>query len=241
MTSDTTEIQDVQQKAQDTASTVVQQVQQLAETNVSSQKQRVSETLDAVAKTLRDSGEGVREQQPQVASVVDQAAQRVEKFSTFIRDRDVNELVTEAENFARREPLIFLGGALAVGFIAARFVKASSPQSGNGQSRNGGSFRARSGDGNGYGYGYSASTGYGTSGVDDTSALNTGLGSATPGWSASEFGTDTGETAYSGAAAYTSMDQADDAIEPAMTEGSFEQGIDTEATQSWEPGDTADR
>src|SRR4051812_8101335 len=149
MTSDTTEIQDVQQKAQDTASTVVQQVQQLAETNVSSQKQRVSETLDAVAKTLRDSGEGVREQQPQVASVVDQAAQRVEKFSTFIRDRDVNELVTEAENFARREPLIFLGGALAVGFIAARFVKASSPQSGNGQSRNGGSFRARSGDGNG--------------------------------------------------------------------------------------------
>ena len=240
MTSDTTEIQDVQQKAQDTASTVVQQVQQLAETNVSSQKQRVSDTLDAVAQTLRDSGEGVRDQQPQIASVVDQAAQRVEKFSTFIRDRDVNELVSEAENFARREPLIFLGGALAVGFIAARFVKASSPQSGNGQSRNGGSLRAGSGDGNGYNSGYGASTGYGTSAIGDTSALDRGLGSATPGWSANEFGTDTGETAYSGAAAYTSTDLADDAVEPSMTEGSFDQGTDTEATQSWERGDTAD-
>ena len=48
-------------------------------------------------------------------------------MSSYLRDHDMNDLVRDAEDYARREPLIFFGAAFAAGFIAARFLKASSP------------------------------------------------------------------------------------------------------------------
>jgi hypothetical protein len=38
----------------------------------------------------------------------------------------VGELIGDVEQFARRSPALFLGGAFALGVLAARFVKSSS-------------------------------------------------------------------------------------------------------------------
>ena len=54
----------------------------------------------------------------------------MEDFSSYLRDHDMNDVVRDAESYARREPLVFLGAAFAAGFIAARFLKASSPNRG---------------------------------------------------------------------------------------------------------------
>lgn len=207
MTTGTTDTQEVQQKAQETAATLVEQAQQVAQANVATQKDRAAETIGAVAQALRQSGEGMRDQQPQIAALADQAAQRVEGISTFVRDREVGDMIGEAERFARREPLMFLGGAFAVGFLAARFLKATSPQS---SGRNSGYTGSYSSSYYGSGYGastgggtsndYAESAGYGESGNAGASGINGALGTASAGWSGSELGSNAGETAYIDAA-----------------------------------------
>ena len=37
-------------------------------------------------------------------------------------------MVTQVEQYARRQPAIFLGGAFALGLLGARFLKSSNPQ-----------------------------------------------------------------------------------------------------------------
>jgi len=122
--------EDVRYKAEETASTLVDQAQQVASAQANSQMTRAASLLDGVAQSLYETSTSMREQQPQIASVADQAASRVEGFSSYLRDHDMNDVVRDAESYARREPLIFLGAAFAVGFIAARFLKASSPNNG---------------------------------------------------------------------------------------------------------------
>ena len=46
--------------------------------------------------------------------------------SEAVGNKDLGELAGELSGFARRSPLVFLGGAALVGFAAARFAKASS-------------------------------------------------------------------------------------------------------------------
>lgn len=181
-----TEQQDVRQKAEQTASTIAQQAQETATTQLSSQKERAASTLSTLAGTLRESGHNVRQDQPQIASLTDQAAQRVEGISEYIREHDVRELVGEVESFARREPAIFLGAAFAVGFLAARLLKASSASSaGGGQA----GFATRSGGHEGYRWNPDTAFGSsGRSGEVDTTTTRFGGSSAT--------GFDTGATGY---------------------------------------------
>ncbi len=58
---------------------------------------------------------------------VDELAARLERASRRIEELDGREVVQEIERFARREPLWFAGGALAVGAIGARFLKTAAP------------------------------------------------------------------------------------------------------------------
>ena len=57
--------------------------------------------------------------------VVSTLADRLESFSQTLEGKDLDNVVTDVERFARRNPAAFLGGALALGFIASRFLKSS--------------------------------------------------------------------------------------------------------------------
>jgi hypothetical protein len=45
-----------------------------------------------------------------------------------VRERDVRELVGEVQDFARRQPTLFFGGAVVLGFAALRFLKSTAPK-----------------------------------------------------------------------------------------------------------------
>ncbi len=155
--------EDVRRKAEETAHTVVDQAQQVASTQANTQMTRAADLLDGVVQSLQQTGQNMREQQPQVASIADQGATRVQDVSNYLRNNDFNRVIRDAESYARREPLIFLGAAFAVGFIAARFLKASSPSANFGRQygTTGRPFR-RYEDEYGYGSGYGTGTsGYG--------------------------------------------------------------------------------
>ena len=80
---------------------------------------------------------------PFVGDYVHRAADELETVGRAVRQRDVDELVGVAQDFARRQPAIFAGVVGLAGFAAVRFVMASAQRSasGSGGQRSFGSYR----------------------------------------------------------------------------------------------------
>jgi hypothetical protein len=75
------------------------------------------------------------------------AAEKLRTAADYFNTHDVNTMYRDVEGIARRNPAVFLGGAFALGFIAARFLRSSSPGAGqgiSGRSMNTGSIDASS-------------------------------------------------------------------------------------------------
>jgi hypothetical protein len=94
-----------------------------------SQRERAATGLGSMVDALRESGRQLEGQNATMASYVSGAASQLERFSGGIRDRDVQQIVRDVEQFARHRPAIFLGSAFALGLATARFLKSSSSES----------------------------------------------------------------------------------------------------------------
>ena len=113
---------------------LTEQVRQQANTQLMSQKEKAVEALDTVALLLHQAGEHAHQQdKAMLASYVDKASGQVGHWSETLRDRELTEIVDETKEFARRQPMLFVGGALAAGFLGARFLRASSQPQEQGQ------------------------------------------------------------------------------------------------------------
>jgi len=116
----------VADQAKETAGQVAAQAKQQATSQLESQKERTVDMLDTVAQALRQTCQHLTEgEQTAAGEYIEQAAERVEKLTNYLRTRDVPSLLAETQHFARRNPGLFLGGAVALGFIGARFLKSS--------------------------------------------------------------------------------------------------------------------
>ena len=106
---------------------IVAQVKERATAQLSTQKDRATDGLGSIAQAVRQTTDKLREdQQDIVAQYVEKAADQIERLSNSLREKDVNELLQDAQRFARRQPALFIGGSFAVGLLAARFLKSSS-------------------------------------------------------------------------------------------------------------------
>jgi hypothetical protein len=54
----------------------------------------------------------------------------MERFTNRLKETDVGELFDDAQQFARRNPAMFIGSAFALGLVAARFLKSSGNRNG---------------------------------------------------------------------------------------------------------------
>src|SRR5215212_2197332 len=136
------------------SSGILNQVREKAASQLNEQKARATDGLGNVAQAVRESTHHLREQQyDTVAQFVERAADQIERFSNHLRERDLNQLVGEAQRFARQQPAVFIGSSFAAGMLAARFIKASRP--------------SRSFDDRGY-------SGYGVTGGGADTAFNRG-------------------------------------------------------------------
>jgi hypothetical protein len=112
-------------RAQQLAGTVQEQATSRVQSRLDEQKNRAADTLASMASSLRSSGQQLRGQQDGISGYIDQAADRLESISRELHDREVGELMEVVEDFARRQPAVFLGGAFALGVLGARFLKSS--------------------------------------------------------------------------------------------------------------------
>jgi len=108
---------------------IVGRVRDRATEQLNTQKNKATEGLGSVAHAVRDTTQRLRdENHDTVARFVEQAADQIERFSSGLKNKDVGELVNDAQRLARRQPALFVGGAFAVGLLSARFLKSSSPR-----------------------------------------------------------------------------------------------------------------
>jgi len=108
---------------------------------------------DAVAQSVADFATSLREsthsfdERPNIRAVVDSAAEGLEQLAETIRERSFADIFNDFEEVARRRPATVAAVSVAVGFLAARFIKSTAEdlrreapasrraQGGRGQSR----------------------------------------------------------------------------------------------------------
>lgn len=100
-------------------------IREKTNTQLASQKDRAMEGFGSVVGAVRQTGQQLRDKNPALAGYVDKTAEQLERWASDIRDKDVSELLDDVKSFAKRRPAVFLGGAVALGLVAARLAKSS--------------------------------------------------------------------------------------------------------------------
>lgn len=128
-------------------------------------RQVTADGLEKLASTVRRVGTDMESEQPMIANVASTAAEQAERAAGFLRETDARELLHNVEDVARRQPLLFVGGAFLLGVAASRFIKAAGGNNGGANRGYGSGYRSGvTGDYRSYGTGYG--TGSGTSEAD---------------------------------------------------------------------------
>jgi hypothetical protein len=121
----------VREAASEQATTVADSAKDLASkasekllNSVEEQKGAGADFVSGMAGALRRAANEFGEV-PQAAQYIRLAANQIDGVSDAFRKRDLNQLVSDVQGFARRQPTAFLGMAVLAGFAAVRFLKTS--------------------------------------------------------------------------------------------------------------------
>ncbi len=131
---------DAQAKAQEKAQEAAAQAQEKAQAaagraqaklreQLDQRSAQVAEQINEQASDLRSVSGALREQgKDGPAKAADRLAEYAEKVGGYLRDKDSDALLQDAEDFGRRQPAAVAAGGLVLGFLGSRFLKASSSQ-----------------------------------------------------------------------------------------------------------------
>ena len=101
-------------------------VRDSAAAQLTTQKNKATEGLGSVAQAVRQSTQQLRDQQHEtIAEYVESAANQIDRFSQTLREKNVGDLIEDAQRLARRQPAVFIGSAFALGLLGVRFFKSS--------------------------------------------------------------------------------------------------------------------
>jgi hypothetical protein len=81
-----------------------------------------------LAGNIRDAARAFENDAPFAARGINSAADYVDDAAEKIRNGSIRDLVDGATDFAKRQPVAFLGLTVLAGFVAVRFLKASGNQ-----------------------------------------------------------------------------------------------------------------
>jgi len=119
--------QEVAGQAQEKAQEAAGQAQDMVREQVDQRSTQAGEKISGTAHDLRSVGEELRNQGKDTpAKFADRGAEQIEKVGSYLSESDADRLLSDVEDFGRRQPLVVLAGGLVVGMAAARFLKASS-------------------------------------------------------------------------------------------------------------------
>ena len=109
----------------DAAKDVASQATDKLKDAVDDRKSSGAEYVGSLADTMRRAAREFDTDLPIAGTYIRKAAAQVEGVSDTIRNGNLNDLVRNAQSFARRQPSAFLGIAVLAGFGVVRFLKSS--------------------------------------------------------------------------------------------------------------------
>lgn len=102
--------------------------------SMNEQKAAGADYVSNIAGVIRRAAAEFDNDIPQAGQYIRKAAEQLDGVSDAIRQRNMSEIVSNVQDFARRQPTAFLGAAMLFGFAAVRFLKSSSSQGGTNHS-----------------------------------------------------------------------------------------------------------
>jgi hypothetical protein len=109
----------------DAAKDVASQATDKFKQTVDGQKSAGADYVGSLADTIRRAAKEFDGDLPIAGTYIRKAATRVEGVADTIRSGNFNNLVRDAQSFARRQPTAFIGMAMLAGFGVVRFLKSS--------------------------------------------------------------------------------------------------------------------
>src|SRR3954462_3040421 len=115
------------EQAKEKAQEGAQQAKRTVRDQVDQRSTEAGERVGSTAQDIRSVGDELRKQgKDQPAKLAEQAAQRAESLGDYLTRSDGDTILSDLEDFGRRQPWAVIAGGLALGFAASRFLKASS-------------------------------------------------------------------------------------------------------------------
>jgi ElaB/YqjD/DUF883 family membrane-anchored ribosome-binding protein len=116
----------LKEEAKARAGRLLDDAKERARSAIDERKEGLAQDVGDFAHALRVSASDLEEHnKAYVAHYVEQAASSVEQIADTLQRQDLTDLMRRTEDFARRQPGLFIGGAVAAGFALARFLKSS--------------------------------------------------------------------------------------------------------------------
>ena len=122
-----TQVEGAKEQAKEKMQEASGQAQDRVREQVDQRSTQAGERVASAAGDARSVGEELRRQgKHQPARLADQAADRAERLGSYLQECDADRILRDVEDLARRQPWAVAAGGLALGFVASRFLKASS-------------------------------------------------------------------------------------------------------------------
>lgn len=119
---------EVSEQIQDGAGRLADNAKTRLANRAEEQKAHASDQLEDIGGALREASDTLQESdKDSMATLTDGAGRQIERLSHYLRETSVNEMLSEAKGFARRQPGMFLGGAAVLGLFGSRFFRSSDP------------------------------------------------------------------------------------------------------------------
>jgi hypothetical protein len=113
------------EQVQNTAGAATDRLKDRARDVAEQQKAAGADQIGGVAHAMESAADELQDKMPWAAEYIDDVAGRLSGLASELRERSADEMLSNATDFARRQPAIFFAGAIAAGFALSRFAKSS--------------------------------------------------------------------------------------------------------------------
>jgi len=121
------QVRETAQVAQDKTRGALGQARGRLSDQVDQRSTQAGERIAGTASDVRSIAQELRSQGKDTpANLAEQVANQTDRVGDYLKDASGDRILRDVEDFARRQPMLVAAGALALGFAASRFLKASS-------------------------------------------------------------------------------------------------------------------
>lgn len=114
------------EQAKSTASKTATNIRSMLQERLDTGYRKAEERLSSVVSDMRKAADTLEQQgQPGASKIVNSATKQAERLTSYMESKSAEDLLAEANRYAREHMWIVIAGGMLLGVAAARFLKAS--------------------------------------------------------------------------------------------------------------------